>query len=180
MRFDFAWFAAMFLLLARSAGGQSSAAPPTQLRLPRIFADGMVLQRDQPIPVWGWAAPGHDVIARFGRGSAHARANARGAWWLELPAQRAGGPWRLFVRAGSDSVILSNVLIGDVWVASGQSNMDTLVSLGSTTSLSRSFKTTERAGRLCETAASPKSRFAIHRRPIARSFQRSPIPTCTT
>jgi len=121
MRSNFAWFAAVLLVLGESAGAQ---APAPRLRLPRIFGDGMVLQRDQAIPVWGWARPREDVVARLGAGSARARADARGAWRLELPARRAGGPLQLLVRAGSDSVVLSNVLIGDVWVASGQSNME--------------------------------------------------------
>ena len=126
MRFNFAWFAAVLLVLGKSTGAQSPAAasPAPRLRLPRIFADGMVLQRDQSIPLWGWTRPGELVFARLGASSAHARADARGAWRLELPARKAGGPYQLLVRAGSDSVVLSNVLIGDVWVASGQSNME--------------------------------------------------------
>ena len=126
MRVNFAWFAAALLVVGGTAGSQPNAVatPAQRLRLPRIFADGIVLQRDQPIPVWGWTRPGDEVVARLGASSARARADARGAWRLQLPARRAGGPLQLLVRAGSDSVVLSNVLIGDVWVASGQSNME--------------------------------------------------------
>src|SRR5947209_9899312 len=124
MRFMSARLATTVLVVAGHARAQSSPAAGSSLRMPRIFSDGMVLQRERPIPLWGWSNPSQEVMARLGANSVHARANARGAWRLELPARPDGGPFRLIVRAGSDSIMVSNVLVGDVWVASGQSNME--------------------------------------------------------
>ena len=103
-----------------SAQGDSSRA----LRLPRIFGDGMVLQRQAPLPVWGWSAPGGSVTVRLGAAARTATAGADGAWRVTLPQQTAVGPHRLVVRSGSDSVVVHDILVGDVWVASGQSNME--------------------------------------------------------
>ncbi|HKW11246.1 MAG TPA: sialate O-acetylesterase [Gemmatimonadaceae bacterium] len=92
--------------------------------MPRIFSSGMVLQRGQPIALWGWSRPRTDVFVRLASTSTSARADATGAWSLELPSRPAGGPFQLVVRVADDSLVFSDVLIGDVWVASGQSNME--------------------------------------------------------
>ena len=110
--------AALSLTLALASHAQQS------LQMPRIFQDGMVLQRGQPIALWGWSRPRADVVARLASTSGHARADANGAWRLDLASRPAGGPLRLVVSAGTESLVFSNVLIGDVWVASGQSNME--------------------------------------------------------
>ena len=116
---------ALTLAIACVAHGQQPAATgATVLRMPRIFSSGMVLQRDQPIVVWGWSAPRAEIAARLGSRSARARADARGAWSVRLPKRSAGGPFELIVRTGMDSLVFSDVLVGDVWVASGQSNME--------------------------------------------------------
>jgi sialate O-acetylesterase len=94
------------------------------VELPRIFADGMVLQRDQPIRVWGTAKAGESVQARLDGQQASATAAADGRWSLQLPAHAAGGPYVLEVRAAEDAQRYQDVLIGDVWLASGQSNME--------------------------------------------------------
>jgi sialate O-acetylesterase len=96
--------------------------------MPRIFADGMVLQRDQPITLWGSSAPRSTVRVRIDRDTRLAKADQAGAWTATLPSRPAGGPVRLVVAAGGDSLVFSNVLVGDVWVASGQSNMEFSVS----------------------------------------------------
>ena len=116
----------VMLALARPTQAQPSrtASPALGLRLPRLFSDGVVLQRDRPITLWGWTGPGSNVVAQLGLSSAHARSDAQGSWTLALAARPAGGPFRLVVRTGTDSVVVSNVLIGDVWVGSGQSNME--------------------------------------------------------
>jgi sialate O-acetylesterase len=88
----------------------------------------MVLQRQARLPVWGWSAPGRSVTVTFGATSRSATADASGAWRVTLPPQSAAGPHRLLVRSGTDSVVLRDVLVGDVWVASGQSNMEWPVS----------------------------------------------------
>jgi len=94
------------------------------LALPRIFSDGMVLQRDRPISIWGWGQPGQRVVIGLEKTTAAATVDRKGRWTARLPKRGAGGPFQLVVREGSDSVAVSNVLIGDVWVASGQSNME--------------------------------------------------------
>lgn len=104
----------------------ASEAAPT-LRLARIFGDGMVLQRDRPIPVWGWASPRASVSVSFHGRMRSATANSSGAWKVTFPALAAGGPFDLAVRAGSDTIAITNLMIGDVWLASGQSNMEFMV-----------------------------------------------------
>ena len=120
------------LALAGSALPSTAQAPKTagsdRLAMPRIFADAMVLQRDQPITLWGWSAPGSTVRVRIDRDSRLANADKSGAWTATLPPRPAGGPFRVVVAARGDSLVFANVLVGDVWVASGQSNMEFPVS----------------------------------------------------
>jgi len=94
------------------------------VELPRVFADGMVLQRDQPLPVWGRAAPGAQVRVDFAGKQATAKADANGDWRAELPALSAGGPYTLRVDDKAAPAQLSDVYVGEVWLASGQSNME--------------------------------------------------------
>jgi hypothetical protein len=70
------------------------------LRMARVFGEGMVLQRDAQLPVWGWGAPSRAVTVAFDGVSRRATASASGAWRVVLPPQRAGGPHRLVVRSG--------------------------------------------------------------------------------
>jgi sialate O-acetylesterase len=89
-----------------------------------MFQDHGVLQRDAPIPVYGDAAPGTAVTVTLGSGSARATADATGHWQLTLPAMKAGGPYRLEAHASSgETQRAEDVLIGDVYLCSGQSNM---------------------------------------------------------
>jgi len=95
------------------------------LRLPALFADGMVLQRDRPLTMRGWSRPGAVVSLRLGKGTATTTADAAGRWRAMLPAQKAGGPLQLDVASGAESITLHDVWLGDVWLVSGQSNIDT-------------------------------------------------------
>ena len=97
-----------------------------EVRLPRVFGSKMVLQRDLPLPVWGWADPGEKVVIRLKDNEASATADADGRWSVKLPAMPAGGPYELTV-AGTNRIVLKDVLVGEVWVCSGQSNMAMLV-----------------------------------------------------
>lgn len=108
-------------LAMRATAAQSGAHP---LQLARIFSDGMVVQRGARIPVWGWAAPGAVVTARFKGSVARDMADSSGRWTVTFPASAAGGPYRLTVDAGSEHASVGDVLVGDVWVAAGQSNME--------------------------------------------------------
>ncbi len=101
------------------------AIPAAQaVEMPRIFADGMVVQRDQPVRVWGEAAPGARVHVTFAGREATAQAAADGRWSLALPAQTVGGPHVMRIDDGKQPRVLRDVLVGDVWLASGQSNME--------------------------------------------------------
>lgn len=89
------------------------------------FQSNMILQRDKPVKVWGWAAPGEKVTVSFGGETAQATANDQRSWEVNLPAMPANRePQTLRVRGSSDKVVLENVLVGDVWVLGGQSNME--------------------------------------------------------
>ena len=94
------------------------------VELPRMFSEGMVLQRGQPIPVWGRATPGAKVVVAFDGKAVSAVADAKGNWCITLPAHAAGGPFKMRIDDGSAPVDLDDVLFGDVWLASGQSNME--------------------------------------------------------
>ena len=92
--------------------------------LSSLFRDHSVLQRDKPVHVWGWSAPGESVSVSIAGVSASARADTNGRWLATLPALKAGGPHTLNVRAESGAVATSkDILVGDVWLCSGQSNM---------------------------------------------------------
>ncbi|HRP72319.1 MAG TPA: sialate O-acetylesterase [Luteimonas sp.] len=94
------------------------------LELPRIFSDGMVLQRDQPIRVWGRSEAGARIVLEFAGTASEARVDANGDWHIELPALAAGGPHAMRIDDGAQSKELRDVYVGDVWLASGQSNME--------------------------------------------------------
>ncbi len=95
-----------------------------QLHLSRLFADNMVLQREQPVKVWGWASPKVKVTIDFMNQQYSGKADKTGKWLIELPAQKAGGPYVMSVSSKKEKVTLKNILIGDVWICSGQSNME--------------------------------------------------------
>jgi len=96
-----------------------------ELRLPAIFGDHMVLQREASVPVWGWAEPGETVRVEVDWLDAplETTADAEGRWRLDVETGAAGGPHSLLVTAG-ESVELEDVLFGEVWLCSGQSNME--------------------------------------------------------
>lgn len=95
-----------------------------RVKLPAIFGDHMMIQRDQPVHVWGEAEPGEDVTVRWkDRAPVSAKAGATGKWSVMLAPMPAGGPFELEVR-GQNTITLSDVIFGDIWVASGQSNME--------------------------------------------------------
>jgi sialate O-acetylesterase len=93
------------------------------VHLPHVIASAMVVQRDAPIPLWGWADPGEEVQCELGPSKASATADADGHWLVKLPALPAGGPFELTVR-GHNTLKLTGILVGEVWLCSGQSNME--------------------------------------------------------
>ena len=102
-----------------------SHAQAEPLRLHAIFDSDMVLQRGKPITIWGWAAPGNPVSVQLGKDKAEAKAAPdRGRWEVTLPAREASAePQTLTVTAGGEKVEMNNIVVGDVWVMYGQSNM---------------------------------------------------------
>lgn len=98
-----------------------------QVRLARLFSDHVVLQRQKPIPVWGWAKPRETVKATLAGQNQQAKADASGKWTVTFTALEAGGPHTLSVTAKSGNARVSDVLIGEVWLCSGQSNMEFMV-----------------------------------------------------
>ena len=100
---------------------------PTELRLPAIFSDHMVLQRDQPVPVWGRAQPGANVTVTLGDQTRSAQADPSGRWRVQLDPLTAGGPFEMTVTDGTKTTRLTDVLIGEVWFGAGQSNMEVSV-----------------------------------------------------
>ena len=110
--------AALFVLVALLGAAPLSAEP----RLPALFGDHMVLQRGRAIPVWGLAEPGEAVTVTLDLSARETTAGADGRWRVDLPAHDAGGPFTLTVR-GRTTRVYRDVLVGEVWLASGQSNM---------------------------------------------------------
>jgi sialate O-acetylesterase len=119
-------FAGLFALFLAGTGGAHAQEPEPLLAA--IFADHAVLQRDRPIEVWGRAQPGEQLTVALGDTVRKAQADGNGAWAVTLPAMRAGGTHTLTARTASRSQIVRDLLIGDVWLCSGQSNMEWSVS----------------------------------------------------
>ncbi len=94
----------------------------SQIRLPKLVSSGMVLQRDANIKIWGWAAPNEAISINFINVNYQAIANATGNWELQLSNLPAGGPYTMSLTA-SNTITINDILIGDVWLCSGQSNM---------------------------------------------------------
>lgn len=99
------------------------AATP-ELAVPALFSDHMVLQQGKRIPIWGAARPGETVLVEIGQRKARAVADDAGRWRATLRPLEAGGPYTMTVRSGSNSLAIQDVLVGEVWVCSGQSNME--------------------------------------------------------
>ncbi|MEO5685450.1 MAG: sialate O-acetylesterase [Chitinophagaceae bacterium] len=93
-----------------------------QLRLPALVRDSMVLQRDAKINIWGWAAKGQQIKVQLNGKTVNATTDANGKWLAILPAMKAGGPFTMNIVA-EKTITLKNILLGDVWICSGQSNM---------------------------------------------------------
>ena len=92
--------------------------------LPAVFSDHAVLQRDKPLPVWGKAAPGERVAVSLGKSRGTATAGKDGRWQVVLDAQPLSTDPLTLTVAGKNRVTREDILLGDVWLCSGQSNMD--------------------------------------------------------
>ena len=112
-KLTFLWIAAVACSLPLNA----------KVTMPQLFQNGMVLQRNKPIPVWGKADAGEAVVVTLNKKKVETTADSEGRWRVDLPKMKAGGPFELQV----NDVTISDVLIGDVWLLSGQSNIDVTI-----------------------------------------------------
>lgn len=114
----------LLILIAGAGTTRAQSAANDSLALAAVFTDHMVLQRNKPVQVYGRASAGERVRVRFQGMSRETAADTEGKWKVVFPAQKAGGPYALTVSAAHREVVLNDILVGDVWLCSGQSNMD--------------------------------------------------------
>jgi sialate O-acetylesterase len=101
-----------------------TVAASAAVKLPAVIGENMVLQRGQPAPIWGWADPGEQVSVTVAGQTVPTRAGKDGKWKVTLPKLDVGGPLQMTVKGSAGAaIVLRNVLVGEVWVCSGQSNM---------------------------------------------------------
>lgn len=94
----------------------------SQIKLPKLISDGLILQRDQAIPIWGWASPFEKIEIKFGNQKVQTQADSEGNWKVLMSKQRAGGPFVIQIK-GKNTIEVKDVYLGDVFLCSGQSNM---------------------------------------------------------
>lgn len=99
-----------------------AGAARADVSLPNVIGSHMVLQRGMPLTIWGWAAPGEDVTVVLGESKASTKTDAAGNWLVKLPEMAPGGPFDMTI-TGKNTIQLTDILIGEVWIGSGQSNM---------------------------------------------------------
>ncbi|MGA2616416.1 MAG: sialate O-acetylesterase [Thermoguttaceae bacterium] len=115
------WCAVVVSLLLLACGVPQIRAEVT---LPKVIGSHMVLQRERPLPIWGWAAPGEEVTVRLDDATVAAKADPQGDWKVVLPAVKADGKAHCLTVSGKNKIELDDILVGDVWIGSGQSNME--------------------------------------------------------
>lgn len=94
----------------------------SQIQLPRLVRDSMILQRDVPVKIWGWSSKKEKIKISFNNKTYKTIADTNGKWTIVLPATKAGGPFSMTIE-GNTKIVLKDILLGDVWICSGQSNM---------------------------------------------------------
>ncbi|MBC8110518.1 MAG: sialate O-acetylesterase, partial [Verrucomicrobia bacterium] len=99
-----------------------------QIRVARLFGDHCVLQRQKPVPVWGWAEKGKKITLAFNGQQINTKADQTGKWTAILSPMQAGGPFTMSIKGKQKSIVLEDILVGEVWICSGQSNMEWTVS----------------------------------------------------
>lgn len=101
-----------------------------KVTLPQLFQSGMVLQRGKPVPIWGKANAGEQIVVSWQKKRYSATADAEGRWRVDLPKMKAGGPYTLEVKSegvNGEKLVFEDVMVGDVWLLSGQSNIDVTI-----------------------------------------------------
>jgi sialate O-acetylesterase len=112
------WIATVVVVLELLAASTAVA----EVRLPHVIGDHMVLQRNVVLNIWGWGNKGERVTVELGDSKVITRANSAGEWKVALPAMKAGGPHTMTVK-GKNTLTIKDILVGEVWIGSGQSNM---------------------------------------------------------
>lgn len=114
-----------FLIMTMTALAIPALSQPSSFRLAPLFTDNMVLQQKCDVPVWGKGIPGTNLVFRTSWGKEmKAKVSTEGTWSMKLPTPKAGGPFQVSIRYADTVFVLRNVLIGEVWLCSGQSNME--------------------------------------------------------
>jgi sialate O-acetylesterase len=131
----------LFLMLSHSAF--------SNVTLPNVFSDNMVLQRNTEVTIWGWANPQEEVVVTPSWNNEEYKINAsnQAKWEIKIPTPKEGGPYTISIK-GYDEIVLKNILIGEVWICSGQSNMEMSASWG-----------IENGDEVVKNAANPNIRF---------------------
>jgi len=123
-RFSPNWIVSLFSVMLLIADPIASYA---QVRLSKLFQDGMVMQREMKVPVWGWADKGERISVEFNGQTYKTKTESSGRWVVYLPEMEAGGSYELIVAGKNSELRVEDVWIGDVWICSGQSNMEWVV-----------------------------------------------------
>ena len=119
-------FRVLFVLLLAIGGACSTTR--ANVSLPDVISDGMVLQQNQKVPIWGQADPGESVTVKFAGQSKTATASADGKWLVKLSPMQANSTAATMIISGKNTIELKNILVGEVWLVAGQSNMQRLLS----------------------------------------------------
>lgn len=114
-----ATFRLLFLLVFSTAFLFANA----EIKLPKLISNGMILQRNTKVKLWGWASASEKITLHFKGKQYSTTTSNNGKWMIQLPAQQSGGPYEMTF-TGSNSITIKNILFGDVWLCSGQSNME--------------------------------------------------------
>ena len=120
-------FIKLFLSLLITSLCLTQSTVFADVKLPHVIGSNMVLQRDIPVLIWGWADADEEITVMLGEHKVSTKADAKGNWQVKFPAMSAGGPHQMTV-SGKNTIELTNVLVGEVWICSGQSNMALSVS----------------------------------------------------
>ncbi|MBP1668318.1 MAG: sialate O-acetylesterase [Bacteroidetes bacterium] len=107
--------------------GFNSSTGWGNVRIPRIISSNMVVQRNAPVTIWGWADAREKVTVAFAGSRISIKADSQGKWKIVFPSMQAGGPYSMEIR-GKNTILLDNIMVGEVWICSGQSNMEFVVS----------------------------------------------------
>jgi sialate O-acetylesterase len=93
------------------------------VKMPSVFGDSMVLQRDMPVPIWGWADKGEAITVSFNGQKKTTITDENGKWHLKLDSLKSDKTPKQMTITGNNKIVIKNILVGDVWLCSGQSNM---------------------------------------------------------